>query len=323
MINTMNNIILNTISVIVPCFNTGKLILEAIESICAQQGSFSILEILIIDDHSNDTETQNILLQLQTHPLIRVLQNNRKKGPAGARNTGAFAAQGEWLAFLDADDVWLPDSLAARFDALKIFPDAEFIAGDFQILDSSRNHIEPNFFASRPRPVTFYGPAYESNAPRRLLRPVREILETALCHSCSVLVKQKVFCAVNGFEESLMYKEDHHLWFKLAHEADLILVPKSLFLYRQHTHNMTNQVCTPFEYERTMLDFICQSSLMDDSLKSFISKRYRDGLIADARWFRSQRKFASAIYSCLKGLKRHPFSAALCKQLVASVIRMD
>ncbi|MBK8750323.1 MAG: glycosyltransferase [Candidatus Competibacteraceae bacterium] len=320
MISSIDNSSFHTLSVIVPCFNTGKLILDALESIRTQKGLFSIIEILIIDDQSNDTETQNILLELKETPLVRVFQNNRSKGPAGARNTGAFAARGEWLAFLDADDIWLPDSLAARFDVLKVFPDAEFIAGDFQIWDSGRGITEPNFFASRPRPAEFYGPAYQSSSPHRLHRPIRETLVTALCHSCSVLLKRELFYAVGGFEESLMYKEDHHLWFKLAHEADLILVPKSLFLYRQHGDNMTNRVCTPFEYERVMLDFICRNKPAD-SLKADILKRYEDGFVSDARWFRSRREFTYAIHSCFEGLRLNLFAVQLWKQLFASLIR--
>jgi len=105
---------LHTVSVIIPCFNAGRLVVEAVESIRAQTGSFSIAEILIVDDDSNDVQTHEALEELRQRPPIRVLRNSRTKGPAGARNTGAFAARGDWLAFLDADDIWLPDSLAAR-----------------------------------------------------------------------------------------------------------------------------------------------------------------------------------------------------------------
>ena len=308
-----------SVSVIVPCFNAGGLVLEAMESIKAQMGSFSIMEILVVDDHSSDAQTQGALEELRRRPLVRVLRNSRTKGPAGARNTGAFAARGEWLAFLDADDIWLPGSLAARFDALKIFSDATFISGDFQIWDSVSGTIEPNFFASRPRSSEFYGKAYRSGLPHRLVRPVHETLATALCHSCSVLVKRDLFYSVLGFEEGLMYKEDHHLWFKLAHKADLIIVPRSMFLYRQHASNMTRVKVAPFAYRRRMLDLIMSTSPEQDVIVA-IRARYREGLVENARWLRGEGRFCCAVSECLGGLRKYPFHVSLWRQFVASIL---
>jgi len=319
MVNSDSLLPPQTVSVVVPCFNAGEFIVDAVESIKSQTGSFSITKIIIVDDHSNDSRTQEALEELRQRPLVQVLRNNRTKGPAGARNTGAFAACGNWLAFLDADDIWLPGSLAARFDALKIFPDAAFISGDFQIWDPISGTIEPNFFASRPRPSEFYGEAYRSGLPRRLVRPVHETLATALCHSCSVLVKRDLFHSVRGFEERLIYKEDHHLWFKLAHKADLVIVPQSVFLYRQHSSNMTRFKVAPFTYGRRMLDFILSTSPEQDVV-SAIHSRYREGLVENARWLRGEGHFRCAVSECIGGLRKYPFHMPLWRQFIASIL---
>jgi len=311
-----------SVSVVVPCFNTGRLILDALASVTDQEGPFSLHEILVVDDGSTDAATCDVLGELQAAPQVSVLRNTRRKGPAGARNTGAFAATGRWLAFLDADDLWLPGSLSARFAALDVFPDARVVSGDFQIWDAGSGQIEENFFASRERPARFFGPAYQSGRPVRLQRPFRETLATALCHSCSIIVTRELFAAVNGFEESLMYKEDHHLWFKLARHSDLVLVPQSVFLYRQHVGNMTRRECTPFEYEKAMLDFVCRSEDLT-GVHEDIDKRYASGFAQDARWFRSRRDFRAALRSCLAGLRRAPVEPQLWKQLAASLARIE
>lgn len=310
-----------TLSVVVPCFNTGRLLLDALDSITMQEGTFRLQEIIVVDDGSTDPVTLEVLSELRSRPGVKVLANSRRKGPAGARNTGAFAASGRWLAFLDGDDLWLPDSLAARFAALEMFPQATFFAGDFQIWYADTGKIEDNFFATRDLPAQHYGPAYRNARPVLLPRPSRETLGTALCHSCSVLVELALFIEVGGYEESLIYKEDHHLWYKLAKVADLVLIPQSLFLYRQHANNMTGRECSPFEYERVMLDYICRAEVpvrySDD-----IAARYLAGFEADARWHRARGEFATAIRDCIAGLRRAPTSIPLWKQLLGALLHL-
>ncbi len=308
-------------SVIIPCFNCGDLINDSVRSILSQNGQFSVIEIIIVDDASTDASTKAAFERIKCVPKVRIIDNAGKKGPAGARNTGAFAAKGNWLAFLDADDLWLPDSLAVRFAALDMHPDARFISGDFQIWDSDTGAIEDNFFRTRPKTSFFYGPAYQQESPIRLPRPFRDTLFTALCSSCSILVKRDLFIEVRGFEESLMYKEDHHLWFKLSKLTDLILVPQSVFHYRQHGSNMTKRECTPFEYERTMLDFVQQSETLP-GLRREIDARYTKGFAADAQWFRAHGRFRSALSASWAGLKRAPTDANLWRQFVASLLHV-
>jgi len=308
-------------SVIIPCFNCGDLISDSVRSILSQNGPFSVIEIIIVDDASTDALTKAAFERIKCVPKVRIIDNAGKKGPAGARNTGAFAAKGNWLAFLDADDLWLPDSLAVRFAALETYPDARFISGDFQIWDSETGVIEENFFQTRPRTSVFYGPAYKQQRPVRLRRPFNDTLFTALCSSCSIIVARNLFIEAGGFEESLMYKEDHHLWFKMSKLADLILVPQSVFHYRQHCSNMTKRECTPFEYERLMLDFVQRSENLP-GLRKEIDARYRKGFAADAQWFRAHGRFRSALSASWAGLRRAPTDANLWRQFVASLLHV-
>jgi glycosyltransferase involved in cell wall biosynthesis len=88
-----------------PCFNAGRYLYEALESITRQTGDFNIREIIVVDDRSDDEKTLRTLSEVARIAHVVVTRNERRRGPAGARNHGAQMAKGEWISFLDADDV--------------------------------------------------------------------------------------------------------------------------------------------------------------------------------------------------------------------------
>ena len=97
------------ISVIIPTYNSAEYIAETLESVCAQ--TYRNIEILVIDDCSSD-DTSEIVEKYATKDLrIRLIKLNENKGAANARNIGAKSAVGEWIAFLDSDDLWVPNKL--------------------------------------------------------------------------------------------------------------------------------------------------------------------------------------------------------------------
>jgi glycosyltransferase involved in cell wall biosynthesis len=110
------------VSVIIPAFNAAAYLAEAVTSVRAQ--GIQPIEIFIVDDGSTDATAQ----VAQRFPNMHYLhQENR--GPAAARNAGITAAQGTFLAFLDADDLWAPGKLAAQLQVLHDHPDIHLVAG--------------------------------------------------------------------------------------------------------------------------------------------------------------------------------------------------
>ncbi|MFQ5784614.1 MAG: glycosyltransferase family A protein, partial [Alphaproteobacteria bacterium] len=93
------------ISFIIPCYNAGSYLEAAIESILAQKGDFEIVEIIVVDDRSDDPATKSALATVARLEKVKVVANTGPKGAAGARNAGLDIARGEWIAFFDADDV--------------------------------------------------------------------------------------------------------------------------------------------------------------------------------------------------------------------------
>ena len=106
------------VSVIIPAYNTAAYITETLDSVFAQ--TFKDFEVIVVNDGSPDTEDLERVLQPYRARIVYVKQENR--GVSGARNAGILRARGEFLAFLDSDDVWLPDYLAEQMKFLEAHP---------------------------------------------------------------------------------------------------------------------------------------------------------------------------------------------------------
>lgn len=107
-----------TVSVIIPTYNRAHLIRKSLESVLNQ--TFDDFEIIVFDDGSTD-DTEKVVKQF-TDERIRCLRHEQNRGAAAARNTGIRAARGDYIAFLDSDDEWLPHKLAKQLTALQSAP---------------------------------------------------------------------------------------------------------------------------------------------------------------------------------------------------------
>lgn len=115
-----------TISVIIPVYNGERYLAAALESVLAQ--STPPTEVFVVDDGSNDG---SVAIAQRYAPLVRCYQQ-ANAGPGAARNQGVSMAQGDYLAFLDADDLWLPDKLASQMAYLRMHPEVDMIFGQVE-----------------------------------------------------------------------------------------------------------------------------------------------------------------------------------------------
>lgn len=102
------------ISVIIPCYNRSDVISRAVRSVFAQ--TYSNLEIIVVDDASENREKLELVLGENNDTRLRVIHHSENQGGAAARNTGVAHAKGEFVAFLDSDDEWLPTKLEKQFE---------------------------------------------------------------------------------------------------------------------------------------------------------------------------------------------------------------
>ncbi|HTH54673.1 MAG TPA: glycosyltransferase [Cyclobacteriaceae bacterium] len=210
----------NVVSIIMPAYNAGKYIGEAIESIQLQ--TYSLWELIVVDDESTD-ETADIVKKYTADKRIKYLwQKNGKQGKA--RNRGLNEAIGEYIAFLDADDVWLPKKLENQISLLKetqtdlVFGYSWLIKNDVRTNDQIGRGLEK----------------YQGSAAIEFL-----LFHDAFIMS-TVMVTARAIKQVKGFVEDskIQYCEDWHIWLKLAFENfSFYTDAKVVSYYRLHENS--------------------------------------------------------------------------------------
>lgn len=210
-----------TVSVIIPVYNGQAFIAEAVSSALAQENVR--VEVLVVDDGSTDATWE--ILQHFGSRIIRCRQNNR--GPAAARNHAAHLATGEWLAFLDADDVWEPHKLAAQLSLAD--------ERTFWIYSDRLNIGDCDWLPSRQ---SQYQKLREGDIFEQLL------LEGNFITLSSVLLHKSWFDRLGGFYEApeLRGVEDWDLWLRLARHLPIRLYHEPLVKYRWHRGGISRRL---------------------------------------------------------------------------------
>jgi len=229
------------VSVVIPCYRAGRYLSEAINSVLTQESRVSPLEVIVVDNHSPDDETRDALASWRRDGRVHIVENAEDLGPAAGRNVGIGLARGEWVAFLDADDVWLPGSLEARWRAIESEPDAEWLGADYRMWYEDGSLEETGHYQKDDVVGRVLAPAYESGRTLRLSRPISQFLHFSLAWIGTVMVKRNLLLRVGGFEPSLRVAEDVLLWYRLAAVTDFFFVPKIVALYRQHPESLTSR----------------------------------------------------------------------------------
>jgi glycosyltransferase involved in cell wall biosynthesis len=201
-----------SLSVVIPAYNNAHLLGHAVQSVREQQ--HSDLEIIVIDDGSTDN-TVEVLEQLSGSDLRSVRQENA--GPAAARNRGIAEASGEWIAFLDADDHWLPGKLSAQFDALQETHGAEFSYTDA---------------------LMRFPDGYETTAKARNSNGdlFSDLVWGNQLSTGTLLVRRRCFDEVGLFNTGLRTAEDWDMWLRLASRFQSVYVDRALTSCLATTH---------------------------------------------------------------------------------------
>lgn len=207
------------VSVIIPTYNRAALVQEAAASVLAQ--SCRDFELLVVDDGSTDG-TQAALDTFAGK--IRVLSLPSRRGVSAARNAGINAAQGEWLAFLDSDDLWLPEKLARQLAFMEANP-------QYLLSQTEETWVRRGVTVNPPR-------THKKEGGRIFLRS----LERCLVSPSAVVVHRRLFEAHGGFDEELPAAEDYDLWLRLAWRYEVGLLPEPLITKRGgHADQLSRQ----------------------------------------------------------------------------------
>ncbi len=232
------------ISVIIPTFNRKKTLGRAIQSVLNQ--SLSPFEILIIDDGSNDGTEEWVKENFQN--IKYIYQNNH--GVSSARNIGIENAYGDWVAFLDSDDEWLPNKLDKQVKAIDSNPKMKFFhTNEIWI----RNGVRVNQMKKHKK---YGGYIFE------------KCLDICRISPSSVLIKKEVFDNIGNFDESLRVCEDYDLWLRITSKYSVVFLDIPLiYKYGGHVDQLSKVNDGIESYRIQSLEKIIKSGFLSNEQK--------------------------------------------------------
>ena len=213
-----------TVSVIIPSYQRAHLIRDTIDSVLAQ--TYQDFEIIVVDDGSTD-ETRKVVAgygeQVRyIYQELRDTPNSRDTGTRAARsrNIGTRAARGEFVAFLDSDDLWLPEKLAMQVPLFDQDPEVGLVYCDL-------SYFAPDGPMERPSRFNTH-PPQSGHALREMF------IQKCPMHTSTVVLRRQCLNTVGLFDEGLSYFEDQDLWFRLAKVFKIDYVDAPLVRWRLH-----------------------------------------------------------------------------------------
>ena len=203
------------ISVIICTYNRAHYIVQAIESVLRQD--FTDLEIIIIDDASNDNTGEIVKKYSNQDPRIKYFLNEHNLGIAKNRNKGVRLARGQYIAMLDSDDYWIgKDKLQKQFAFLEAWPEVGLIGTDISRVDENSLELGKDYFET-----------VDSAIRKKIL------LRNQFAQS-SILFRKDVFNNVGGYDESFSVAEDYDLWLRMGKISKLANLKETATAYRLH-----------------------------------------------------------------------------------------
>lgn len=210
-------------SVIIPAFNSELYIAEAINSVLRQTAQE--FEIIVIDDGSSDN-TWGIISKFNDPRIKCFYQNN--SGPGSARNTGINKSQGEFIAFLDSDDIWRSEKMAIQLEYLHKNPDIGVVYSDFSYFNNFGT-VNKNF------PI-------EKGLPRLSGKIFEDLFLRCFIQTSTVVVRREIFNDVGFFNEKLYSGQDYEMWLRMSLFTNFCYIPYVLADYRDHRFSISMNI---------------------------------------------------------------------------------
>jgi len=211
---------MQTVSVIMPCFNHAQFIRESADSILGQ--THADLELVIVDDCSTDTSWEVISGVAAGDSRVRIIRHERNQGLTQSRNDALAVARGEWIAFCDSDDVWETNKLTVQLGLLRDTPGYDAVYSDTTIIDENGCFTGRRFSELFPPP----------NPPSGWLFP--DLVLRNFINIPSVLMRRKCFETVGPFDDDLKWIQDWWYWLKLSRSHQWLYSSEPVARYRIH-----------------------------------------------------------------------------------------
>lgn len=248
-----------SVSAVIPVYNNGHYIAAALKSVVDQTAPAT--EIIVVDDGSTD-DTAAALRPYRDQ--IRYLYQ-ANQGEPSARNRGIRQATSTYIAFLDGDDLWLPNKLELQTEYLQRHPDCALVYSDMSTFDE-QGIIDASV---RKR----FGMSFQSG------RIFQTLFKRALFGSGTVVFRKDCVEKVGYFDESLLVGSDYEMWLRIARNFDVGFIDQPLLMYRHHasmsTRGIGRKMCNGVPWEVAVLNKILRQypEAVDELGKLIISHR--------------------------------------------------
>ena len=226
------------VSVIIPTYNRGWILKEAIESVLSQD--FEDFELIVVDDGSTDNTCD--ILDGYARDIIVLRQDNR--GVSAARNAGIAFASGQFIAFLDSDDLWLPVKLASQVDFFNSNPDA-LISQTEELRIRNGKRVNP-----KKRHKKFSGMIFKYSLSLCIVSP------------SAVMLKKSLLDKTGVFDERFPACEDYDLWLRISCKYPVYLIDTPLIIKRGGHEDQLSKTPKLDKYRIQALKKIIESSLL-------------------------------------------------------------
>jgi glycosyltransferase involved in cell wall biosynthesis len=255
------------VSVIIPAYNTADLIAGCLASVFSQ--TFQDFEVIVVNDGSPDTVELERVLQPYQNRIVYIVQQNKRA--SGARNAAIGRARGEFLAFLDSDDAWLPDHLASQMKSLSDDPTLDMVYCNGLRIGDQRNFMD----------------ACPSHGPATFAALITE--QCQICIS-TVVARRSVIVKAGLFDEGLLRCDDYEMWVRTAfHGAKIEYSRKVQALLNGGRPGSLSQSSSKMaEGYWTILDKIGRTFPLNDSDRTVVEKRKGE---VRARYLTEEGKF--------------------------------
>jgi glycosyltransferase involved in cell wall biosynthesis len=237
------------VSVVIPAYNSARTVRQAIESALAQ--TVEDLDVIVVDDGSSDDSAA--VAESVGDPRVRVVVQ-ANGGAAAARNTGLAMATGKYVAFLDADDLWLPQKLAVQLDVLRAHPDVSAVQSGVINVDDELNFLGEE--RCTPSEDALLDCLYFRNMPGVMT---------------TLVIERTKFEEMGCFDTALTILEEWDMTIKAARYCNMISIEEPLALYRVHPGNRSRNLDIHIAPGFRVLDGL----FADPELPEHIRKRRR------------------------------------------------
>ncbi len=260
------------VSVIIPAYNAMKYLPETLESVLKQ--TFTDFEVVIVDDGSSDniSEWANQIID----DRVRLISKHNQGTPV-ARNTGILNSSGEYIAFLDADDIWEASKLEKQVNYLDSHPLVGLVDVWTALIDENGN---------------FMNQIINNNIEDDVRRIVIEACNAFIASGSSPMIRRTCFDKVGLFDVEIKFAEDVDMWIRIGIHYHFGVVKESLVQYRQHPNNKSRN---------------CQSMLED--IRKIIEKTY-SSMPTELLHLRGKSYGSWYFYIAWVALKNHNYQQA-------------